>query len=416
MKITSGIIGVSLGDFNASYQLPENKTVKIILNHPPRFPGATPVCVFLNWNYSQTDSEYGIWDSTGCYVTRHELEFTECECNHLTNFAILMNFAGPEFKEKDNYALDILSLICCSISSVSLLLTVIIYLTVKSLRSRRNMITCNLAICLLAMNILVQTGLKRVATTVCQITSAVLQYCVLCAFFWMLLEGILLYKMVIMVFETKKVRSIFLYFTAYGIPFVIVTLSSAMYPDAMIRQRYCWPSKEKGLIWSVLGPVLLIIVVNLIIFIMTLNAAAKIDKINSTSLTCEGRKKNLKQRTKGMMSLTCLLGFTWATGFFSLSNQSFVAYLFVFLNGLQTSSVQPSKDSDGKNTEKEKNKTKFIKSENFVVSTVEQHYPLPTAPPSPPIGDDLLQIRLTIIERRKKPQELHPFSLNEDEV
>ncbi|GFX85501.1 hypothetical protein TNCV_3716731 [Trichonephila clavipes] len=35
------------------------------------------------------------------------------------------------------------------------------------------------------------------------------------------------------------------------------------------------------------------------------------------------------------MSLTCLLGFTWATGFFSLSNQSFVAYLFVFLNGLQ---------------------------------------------------------------------------------
>ncbi|GFR19361.1 GPS domain-containing protein, partial [Trichonephila clavata] len=54
MKITSGIIGVSLGDFNASYQLPENKTVKIILNHPPRFPGATPVCVFLNWNYSQT--------------------------------------------------------------------------------------------------------------------------------------------------------------------------------------------------------------------------------------------------------------------------------------------------------------------------------------------------------------------------
>ncbi|GFY67613.1 uncharacterized protein TNIN_360181 [Trichonephila inaurata madagascariensis] len=256
--------------------------------------------------------------------------------------------------------------------------------------------------------------------------------------------------MVIMVFETKKVRSIFLYFTAYGIPFVIVTLSSAMYPNAMIRQRYCWPSKDKGLIWSVLGPVLLIIVVNLIIFIMTLNAAAKIDKINSTSLTCEGRKKNLKQRTKGMMSLTCLLGFTWATGFFSLSNQSFVAYLFVFLNGLQgfflfltqmifnepvrsklfaiykeniakisttTSSVQPSKDSDGKNTEKEKDKTKFAKNENFAVSTIEQQYPSPTAPPSLPIGDDLLQIRLTIIERRKKPQELqHPFSLNEDEI
>ncbi|GFV21460.1 uncharacterized protein TNCV_4999161 [Trichonephila clavipes] len=82
-----------------------------------------------------------------------------------------------------------------------------------------------------------------------------------------------------------------------------------------------------------------------------------------------------------------------------------------------TSSVHASKDSNGKNTEKEKDKTKFAKNENFAVSTIEQQYPLPTAPPSLPIGDELLQIRLTIIERRGKPQELqHPFSLNEDQI
>ncbi|GFX85497.1 hypothetical protein TNCV_3716691 [Trichonephila clavipes] len=83
----------------------------------------------------------------------------------------------------------------------------------------------------------------------------------------------------------------------------------------------------------------------------------------------------------------------------------------------KTSSVHASKDSNGKNTEKEKDKTKFAKNENFAVSTIEQQYPLPTAPPSLPIGDELLQIRLTIIERRGKPQELqHPFSLNEDQI
>ncbi|GFT22902.1 GPS domain-containing protein, partial [Nephila pilipes] len=108
MKITSGIIGVSLGDYNTSYELPENETVKIILNHPPRPPGASPVCVFLNFNNPKNDNVYGVWDSTGCNIIRHELEFTECECSHLTNFAILL-IRTLEFKEEDSDILDILS-------------------------------------------------------------------------------------------------------------------------------------------------------------------------------------------------------------------------------------------------------------------------------------------------------------------
>ncbi|XP_035208883.1 latrophilin-like protein LAT-2 isoform X3 [Stegodyphus dumicola] len=43
-----------------------------------------------------------------------------------------------------------------------------------------------------------------------------------------------------------------------------------------------------------------------------------------------------QKRLKGMTSLMCLLGFTWAFGFFYVpKNPAISAYLFVILNGLQ---------------------------------------------------------------------------------
>ncbi|GIY44945.1 hypothetical protein CEXT_66441 [Caerostris extrusa] len=119
----------------------------------------------------------------------------------------------------------------------------------------------------------------------------------------MLLEGVLLYRMVIQVFQTKKTRIFVLYIIAYGIPFVIVSLSSAMFRDEMIRKKYCWPSKEKGLIWSVLAPVLFIILINFIIFGLTLRAASKIDQFNVGTISFESKKKILRQRSKGLLSV-----------------------------------------------------------------------------------------------------------------
>ncbi|KFM60799.1 EGF-like module-containing mucin-like hormone receptor-like 1, partial [Stegodyphus mimosarum] len=69
------------------------------------------------------------------------------------------------------------------------------------------------------------------------IISGLLQYVVLAAFFWMLLEGLLLYRMVILVFETKKMRLPLAYGLAYGIPFVTVLLSCLVRPEQMIRGK-----------------------------------------------------------------------------------------------------------------------------------------------------------------------------------
>ncbi|XP_055952866.1 adhesion G protein-coupled receptor E5-like [Argiope bruennichi] len=297
------------------------------------------------------------------------------------------------------------------------------------------------------MNILIQTGLNRVEKTICQVVSAVLQYSVLSAFFWMLLEGILLYRMVITVFQTKNIRTFVLYIVAYGIPAFIVVFCSAMYPTEMIREKYCWPAKEKGLIWSVLGPVVLIIVVNLIIFGLTLNAAARINKMNFDNSSFESKKKTLVQRSKGMVSLTCLLGFTWAIGFFYVPMKVVTAYVFVVLNGLQgfflfltqiifnnpvrqklfaiykenftrfsskTSSfhvlnIKATRNAKNKAKEANDKKLKPSKSDLSIICSASEGDPA-SAPP-PPYEE--LQVRLTVFESVQRTEEsCHPFEVN----
>ncbi|XP_035232657.1 adhesion G protein-coupled receptor L2-like, partial [Stegodyphus dumicola] len=205
--IASDLIGISLGESNETYTLPpDSENFRIVLYHAPKPMNAIPKCVFLNWNNFNKSTKYGVWDTNGCRVINSSDSYTECECDHLTNFAILMDFAGYGFSEIDEKILSLLSLILSCFSMVALTLTIALILTIRSLRSRRNTITCNLAICLLCMNILVQSGLQRVGTIGCMIISGLLQYVVLAAFFWMLVEGLLLYRMVILVFETKKMR------------------------------------------------------------------------------------------------------------------------------------------------------------------------------------------------------------------
>ncbi|XP_071042770.1 adhesion G protein-coupled receptor L2 isoform X1 [Parasteatoda tepidariorum] len=339
VNVSSSIVGVSVGG-NGSYFFPEGQVIKVKIYHDPRPENARPLCVFLNYTNKDRNSRYGIWDISGCDVDNgtNDPNFTICVCNHMTNFAVLMDFTNHEYSEEEESALKCLSLICLGLSTVALVLTIIVYGTIKSLHNRRNTITLNLAICLLAICILVQTGLKRTnkrQTVACMVVSALLQYFVLSSFFWMLLEGVLLYKMVILVFETRRTRPIILYAIAYGIPFVIVPLSSVTHPDLLIRDDNCWISHEKGMIWSVLGPILLVIVVNLIIFCLTLHATTKLQKIKQQSESLEEKKKNLLKRCKGMFSLMVLLGFTWITGFLKVPDAVVSDYLFVILSGLQ---------------------------------------------------------------------------------
>lgn len=83
--VNSKVISASLGK-GRHIELPD--PVKITLKHLKTINVSRPVCVF--WDYAvQT------WSNDGCRMIKTNLTHTTCECDHLTNFALIMEDGVP---------------------------------------------------------------------------------------------------------------------------------------------------------------------------------------------------------------------------------------------------------------------------------------------------------------------------------
>ncbi|XP_046549118.1 uncharacterized protein LOC124259074 [Haliotis rubra] len=102
-----------------------NLTDPVILHLPHLKKNAVnPRCVF--WR----DNGAG-WSTDGCEVKEDVKDtYTVCACNHLTNFALLMDVfeEGTTISETDRVALSFISYIGCGLSLLCLLLTLLTYL------------------------------------------------------------------------------------------------------------------------------------------------------------------------------------------------------------------------------------------------------------------------------------------------
>ncbi|XP_030850244.1 uncharacterized protein LOC100889793 [Strongylocentrotus purpuratus] len=124
ITINTNVIGASLG---TSETKTLNAPVTITLAHKQQ-NATSPQCVY--WEYSTN-----AWESDGCDMTNTSETHTECQCNHLTNFAVLMDVSGsPRRSERVEQVFRILSYIGCSFSIVGLLVTLAVYITDRKLR------------------------------------------------------------------------------------------------------------------------------------------------------------------------------------------------------------------------------------------------------------------------------------------
>ena len=105
------------------------------------------------------------WSTNGCRFVQinSNRRLSICECNHLTNFAALMDVSG---RETDTKVKDILTKVCCGLSILCLILTIGSLTLVRELRNRRNNITSNLCFCLLIVNLLVVFGMDSTQNNV----------------------------------------------------------------------------------------------------------------------------------------------------------------------------------------------------------------------------------------------------------
>ncbi|KAM8850021.1 adhesion G protein-coupled receptor L2b.1 isoform 4-T5 [Spinachia spinachia] len=291
-----------------------------------------PNCSF--WNYSER-SMMGYWSTQGCKLLDTNKSHTTCSCSHLTNFAILMAHRGNVGEGAvHELLLTVITRMGIAVSLVCLAISLFTFCFFRGLQSDRNTIHKNLCLNLFVGELVYLVGINMTEPKlVCSIIAGVLHFCFLAAFAWMCLEGVQLYLMLVEVFESEFSRRKYYYVSGYLIPAVVVGISAAIDYRSYGTQRACWLRVDNHFIWSFIGPVTFIIVVNVLFLVVTTCRMVK----HSTSMKPDSSKLGgIRSWVSGAFALLCLLGLTWTFGLFFLNESSVVmAYLFSIFNTLQ---------------------------------------------------------------------------------
>ncbi|XP_053710280.1 adhesion G protein-coupled receptor L2 isoform X10 [Synchiropus splendidus] len=354
ITVNSDIIAASMNKESSRVFL--NEPVVFTLEHIDMEHYFNSNCSF--WNYSER-SMMGYWSTGGCKLLDTNKTHTTCSCSHLTNFAVLM--AHREISANNRVhelLLTVITRVGIVVSLVCLTISIFTFCFFRGLQSDRNTIHKNLCINLFIAELIFLIGIDMTEPRIgCAIIAGILHFFFLASFSWMCLEGIQLYLMLVEVFESEYSRKKYYYVSGYLFPAIVVGVSAAIDYGSYGTDRACWLSVDNHFIWSFIGPVTFIILLNLIFLVITMYKMVKhsttlkpdssrLENINNYRV-CDGyyntdlpgyedNKRFIKSWVMGAFALLFLLGLTWSFGLFFINEASIVmAYLFTIFNTFQ---------------------------------------------------------------------------------
>ncbi|XP_041277293.1 adhesion G protein-coupled receptor L2 isoform X1 [Onychostruthus taczanowskii] len=330
IAVNSHVIAASINKESSRVYLTD--PVHFTLEHidPDNYFNAN--CSF--WNYSER-TMMGYWSTQGCKLVDTNKTHTTCACSHLTNFAILM--ARREIVYKDGVhelLLTVITWVGIVISLVCLAICIFTFCFFRGLQSDRNTIHKNLCINLFIAEFIFLIGIDKTEYKIaCPVFAGLLHFFFLAAFAWMCLEGVQLYLMLVEVFESEYSRKKYYYVAGYLFPATVVGVSAAIDYKSYGTEKACWLHVDNYFIWSFIGPVTFIILLNLIFLVITL---CKMVKHSNTLKPDSSRLENIKSWVLGAFALLCLLGLTWSFGLLFINEGTIVmTYLFTVFNAFQ---------------------------------------------------------------------------------
>ncbi|KAM5237823.1 adhesion G protein-coupled receptor E1 [Ctenodactylus gundi] len=299
-------------------------------NVQPKQEFEEPICV--SWHVGV---EEGRWTPSGCSVLEVSETHTICSCNRMANLAVIM--ASGELTME--FSLYVISHVGMIISLVCLVLAVITFLLCRTIRNHNTYLHLHLCVCLLLAKTLFLTGIDKTDNQMgCAIIAGFLHYLFLACFFWMLVEAVMLFLMVrnlkvVNYFSSRNIKILHLCAFGYGLPGLVVAVSAGVQPWGYGMHNRCWLNTETGFIWSFLGPVCVIILVNSVLLGWTL----WILRQNLCSVNAEVSKlKDNRLLTFKAFAQLFILGCTWVLGIFQVGPLAgIMAYLFTVINSLQ---------------------------------------------------------------------------------
>ncbi|KAH7706260.1 latrophilin-like protein 2, partial [Aphelenchoides avenae] len=327
--VNSHIVGAFVNDPSTSMNISQ-QPASFTFYHLRKLGVSNPTCVY--WKVADNK-----WDDAGCMLVETNDEYTKCSCNHLTSFAILMDFYGDveeSLSPVNSAILEAITVFGCSLSATCLFVCVVVFTAYRSLYNMRNTLHRHVCIALFFANVLFVLGLALKGTSSCSVIAVLLHLFLLSAFMWMLLEGCHLYMMLVQVFEASHKRLILYYLVGYGIPFVTV-LTSLLVGEG--HKNYgtldaCWINTRSATKWAFIIPVTVVVSLNTTVLFIALRVVMSVRRERTNAERISGW-------LKGSAMLLCLLGTTWIFGYLvnvpDSSTRVVFSYIFTVLNTLQ---------------------------------------------------------------------------------
>ncbi|XP_048051013.1 adhesion G protein-coupled receptor E5-like isoform X2 [Megalobrama amblycephala] len=322
-----------------TYQL-NSKVVTAVVSNPETKQLSEPVMLIFTHNEERAESggvayscvfwnkAEGAWSGRGCERAWSNSTHTGCSCSHLSSFAVLMAL----YPIQDSFELVLITRVGLGLSLVCLFLCILTFRFCRSIQGTRNSIHLHLSVCLFIADLVFLCGISSTHNKVaCAIVAGLLHYFFLSAFCWMLLEGVQLYRMLVLVFE-KTIKHLYMYAVGYGVPLAIVIISAISYPQGYGTDRHCWLSLE--FMWSFFAPVCIIVILNSLVFVMTVwKLAEKFSSLNPDL----SKLRKIRGFTVTAVAQLCVLGGMWVFGCFLFQHEGtqVLLYLFTILNSLQ---------------------------------------------------------------------------------
>uniref|UniRef100_A0A8C1R4Q8 Cadherin EGF LAG seven-pass G-type receptor 1b n=1 Tax=Cyprinus carpio TaxID=7962 RepID=A0A8C1R4Q8_CYPCA len=281
-----------------------------------------PVCVY--WNHSILVAGGGAWSSKGCELVFRNSTHISCQCNHLTSFAVLMDISKRE--HGDVLPLKVVTYTTVSASLVALLITFLLLAILRKLRSNLHSIHKNLVAAIFLSELIFLTGINQTDSPfVCTVVAILLHYSYMCAFAWMFVEGLHIYRMLTEMRNINQGHMRFYYAIGWGIPAIITGLAVGLDPQGYGNPDFCWLSVYDTLIWSITGP---ISIINIVLIVLAAKASCG---------RCQQTEKSGAISSLRVAFLVLLLiSATWLLGLMAVNSDvlSF-HYLFALLSCLQ---------------------------------------------------------------------------------
>ncbi|XP_064618167.1 adhesion G-protein coupled receptor G6-like isoform X2 [Liolophura sinensis] len=329
-QVNSRVLSVSIGNLTLV-----NLHDPVVITFTHRLQNSSnPQCVF--W-----DTLNGTWSDRGCLVRESvNGSHTICQCDHLTNFALLMDVYNSGTTESNHHAenLTLLSFIGCAISFFGLVLTIIIYCLFSKLRrDTPSKILLNLCLALACANVTFIIGIYALENpALCKAIAILMHYFLLSSMVWMSIEAFYMYLALVLVFRTYFRR--FLLRTmliGWGVPLVIVAITVGVNRTenygSLANDKLCWLNRVAFYV-TFLAPVGIVLIGNSIIFAMVVR---QICGLSSKKLN-KSETVSLSQQFRGVAGVFILLGLTWIFAIFAIGDASpAFQYLFTIFNSLQ---------------------------------------------------------------------------------